>query len=282
MSQRTLDQLRRHGLTPDTSYGQHFLIDDNVLGVIERMSGAASDDVVYEPGAGVGVLTGFLAERVRFVHAAELDARLRNPLDELEEEHSNIRVHWGDAVKLAPGSLDPVPGKLISNLPYNVAAPIIAECLQHAPCLRGYCVMVQREIADRMFAEVGAKNYGALSVFVQALCERTGTHAVSRAVFAPPPNVDSLLVAFRRREDAEIGLQADRAPAFSKLVRTSFAHRRKTLANNLNGYDVCGHQLTRAEVVGSLERLGHAPAARPQELSAAQFVLLFRDVESLA
>lgn len=272
MAQHTLDQLKRFGLTPDTSYGQHFLVDDNILRVIDRMAALSPDDVVFEPGPGVGVLTSWLAPHVRHVHAAELDARLRGPLDQLEAETPNVTVHWGDAMSIDVSTLTPPPTALVSNLPYNVAAPIIAETLQHQLAIRSMCVMVQKEVGERMFASVGAKNYGALSVVVQALADRTGVHAVSRAVFLPPPNVDSQLVSFVRRADT-YGLQPDQFPAFSTFVRSAFVHRRKTLVNNLQPAG-CARDV----VVATLASSGIAPAARPQELTPAQFVSLFAEM----
>ena len=274
MAQHTLDQLKRFGLTPDTSYGQHFLVDDNILRVIDRMAALTADDVVFEPGPGVGVLTSWLAPNVKHVHAAELDDRLRGPLDQLEQETPNITVHWGDAMALDVASLTPIPTALVSNLPYNVAAPIIAETLQRQLAIRSMCVMVQKEVGERMFAPVGAKNYGALSVVIQALAERTGVHAVSRAVFLPPPNVDSQLVSFVRRTDP-YGLPEGDFPAFSAFVRSAFVHRRKTLANNLNAAGA-----SRDVVTARLAACGIPPAARPQELTPAQFVELFQVMSS--
>lgn len=266
MAQFTLDQLRRFGISPDTNLGQHFLVDDNILRVIETLAALEADDVVYEPGVGVGVLTDFLAERVRHVHGVEVDRRLEPAVDALLTRHSNVGIMWQDAVSVEPHRLQPVPNKLVSNLPYHVSAPIVAEALQHAAGIVRYCVMVQREVADRFFAPVGSSNYGAVSVLVQAMSERTGTHHVSRRVFAPPPNVDSSLVAFRRRGTDE--LPADPV-SFAVFVKAAFAQRRKTLANNL-----APHVGGREAVVDAVAQLGLKPAARPQELSPPQFVQL--------
>jgi 16S rRNA (adenine1518-N6/adenine1519-N6)-dimethyltransferase len=277
MAQHTLDQLRKYGLSPDTSYGQHFLVDDNILRVITRMADLNSADVVWEPGPGVGVLTSWLAPHVRHVHAVELDRRLEAPLAMLEHETPNITVHWGDALAIDPQSLEPAPTALVSNLPYNVAAPIIAETLQRCPTITSMCVMVQKEVGDRMFAPTGAKNYGALSVVVQTLAERTAVHNVSRAVFIPPPNVDSQLVALRRRPDP-FGLPTRQWPAYAAFVRGAFVHRRKTLANNLQarGY-------ARNLIHDAVHHLGSGHAVRPQQLTPQQFVQLYTalgDVET--
>jgi len=123
--------------------------------------------------------------------------------------------------------LDPPPAVLVANLPYNIATPVVLRAL---PAIERFCVMVQREIADRFFAQPGTKAYGAVSVLVQLACERLGRRPVSRRVFAPEPNVDSALLAFRRRPEAVFG---DEWEWTSRVVHAGFAHRRKTLANAL-------------------------------------------------
>jgi 16S rRNA (adenine1518-N6/adenine1519-N6)-dimethyltransferase len=269
MAQLTLDQLRRFGLTPDTNLGQHFLTDDNVLRVIERMAQLGPDDVCYEPGVGVGVLTDFLARRVRHVHGVEMDRRLEPAIDAMRADLDNVTIHWNDATKLDPATLEPEPTKLVSNLPYHVAAPIVAEAVQHAPGLRSYCVMVQKEVGERFFAPEGSKGYNALSALLRTTCTRTSTHKVSRQVFAPPPNVDSLLVAFDRR--AEPLLDDVDVPAYATFLKQSFQQRRKTLANNLQSSGVAPREAT----VALLEQVGLPPAARPEQLTPEQFVAAF-------
>lgn len=268
MAQLTLDQLRRFGLTPDTSLGQHFLVDDNVLRVIERMAQLGPDDVCYEPGVGVGVLTDFLARRVRHVHGVEMDRRLEPAIEAMRADLDNVSIHWRDATSLDPATLDPAPEKLVSNLPYHVAAPIVAEALQHAPALRSYCVMVQREVGERFFAPEGSKGYNALSALLRSTCERTGVHRVSRRVFAPPPNVDSLLVAFRRDDRL---LEPGRVPAYAAFLKLAFQHRRKTLANNLQAAGVAPRDAT----VQALAGVDLPAAARPEQVSPERFVQLF-------
>lgn len=276
MAQLTLDQLRRFGLTPDTNLGQHFLTDDNVLRVIERMAELGPDDVCYEPGVGVGVLTDFLAKRVRHVHGVEMDHRLEPAIDAMRADLDNVTIHWSDATKLDSATLEPPPTKMVSNLPYHVAAPIVAEALQHAPTLRSYCVMVQKEVGDRFFSPEGSKGYNALSVLLRTTCVKTSTHKVSRQVFAPPPNVDSVLVAFTRRDDAL--LADDVVPAYSTFLKQAFQHRRKTLANNLQTSGVAPRELT----VAALEAVDLPPAARPEQVSPERFVRLFEQLTAEA
>ena len=247
---------------PKKELGQHFLVDENILGVIERLAGLEPGDVVLEIGPGLGVLTRFLAERVAFVHAVEIDRSLEARLPKLP----NLRVELGDALRLDLASLEPPPGKLVSNLPYNVATPIVVESLDGLPALDRWCVMVQREVADRFFASPGTKAYGAVSVLVQLAAERTGFHPVSRTVFRPQPNVDSALVAFQRRPLPE------RFPELKRLVEASFAHRRKTLPNSLELAGVA----KRAEAAVALAGLGRPADTRAEALGPEEFVELAR------
>jgi 16S rRNA (adenine1518-N6/adenine1519-N6)-dimethyltransferase len=249
-------------LRPKKELGQHFLVDENILGVIGRLAELEPDDVVLEIGPGLGVLTRYLAERVALVHAVEIDRSLESHLADLP----NVRLELGDALQLGLADLEPPPGKLVSNLPYNVATPIVVESLDGLLPLERWCVMVQREVADRFFATPGTKAYGAVSVLVQLAAERTGFHAVSRTVFRPQPNVDSALVAFRRRPLPERFAQVKR------VVDASFAHRRKTLPNSLSLAGVA----SREEAVEALAGLGRPAAVRAEALAPEEFVHLER------
>jgi 16S rRNA (adenine1518-N6/adenine1519-N6)-dimethyltransferase len=239
-------------------YGQHFLVDENILGVIGRLAELGPDDVVLEIGPGQGVLTRYLARRVRHVHAVEIDRELEPMLAELGD---NVDVVFGDALQI---ELPQDATKLVSNLPYNVATPIVAESLDGLPGVSLWCVMVQREVADRFFAEPATKAYGAVSVLVQLVCERTGFHPVSRAVFRPRPNVDSALVAFRRT-----GLP-DGYARVKQVVGAAFAHRRKTLPNSLELVGIA----SRAAGAAALESIGRAPSTRAEALAPREFVAL--------
>jgi len=245
-------------LTPRKDLGQHFLVDDNILRVIERLAVLEPTDIVLEIGPGLGVLTRFLAERVAHVHAAEVDRRLEESLAGIER----TTVHWGDALELDVRALEPPPQKLVANLPYNIATPIVAESLSVEQLVL-WCVMVQREVADRFFAKPSTKAYGAVSVLVQLATERTGFHPVSREVFRPKPNVESALVAFRR-----IGPGA--SPEVRRVVVASFAHRRKTLANAL----ALAGLVSRERAAAALDAIGRTAAARAEALEPREFVAL--------
>ena len=172
-------------VTPNRDLGQHFLVDENILGVIGRLAELGQDDVVLEIGPGLGVLTGYLAERVRRVHAVELDRALEPHLAERLAGRDNVELHFGDALRLDLAAFEPAPGKLVANLPYNVATPLVVESLDGLPSVELWTVMVQREVADRFFAEPSTKAYGAVSVLIQLAAKRTGFHPVSRTVFRP-------------------------------------------------------------------------------------------------
>jgi 16S rRNA (adenine1518-N6/adenine1519-N6)-dimethyltransferase len=243
---------------PRKEYGQHFLRDPNILEVIGRLAELGPEDVVLEIGPGEGVLTRYLAARVRRVHAIEIDGALEPELRDLGE---NVDVVFGDALQL---ELPQDATKLVANLPYNVATPLVAESLDGLPNVGLWCVMLQREVADRFFAQPGTKDYGAVSVLVQLAAERTGFHTVSRTVFRPPPNVDSALVAFRRTE-----LPSDYGRV-KRVVTAAFAHRRKTLPNSLALAGVA----SRDEAGRALASIGRAAETRAEALAPPEFVAL--------
>ena len=245
--------------------GQHFLADENILGVIGRLAELDAEDVVLEIGPGLGVLTTYLADRVAHVHAVELDRSLEPAVTERLAGRTNVGLHFGDALQLDLARIVPAPGKLVSNLPYNIATPLVVESLDGLPSVELWCVMVQREVADRFFAGPSTKAYGAVSVLVQLAAERTGFHPVSRTVFRPQPNVDSALVAFRRRAEPL------EDPARVKgVVTAAFAHRRKRLANSLELFGLA----SRHETAAALETIGRDTDARAEELAPPEFVAL--------
>ena len=239
--------------------GQHFLVDENILGVIGRLAGLEAEDVVLEIGPGLGVLTTFLADRVQQVYAVELDRSLGPELVERVAGRPNVELRFGDALQLDLRAVAPGATKLVANLPYNIATPLVVESLDGLPDLQLWCVMVQREVADRFFAAPSTKAYGAVSVLIQLVAEKTGFHPVSRNVFRPRPNVESAVVAFRRT-----GLPPDFAH-LKRIIGAAFAHRRKKLANSL---ELAGVDTARAQI----------PDARAEELTPAELLALAREL----
>jgi 16S rRNA (adenine1518-N6/adenine1519-N6)-dimethyltransferase len=253
-------------VAPKKELGQHFLVDENILGVIGRLAELEPDDVVLEIGPGPGVLTRYLADRVAHVHAVELDRSLEPTLREALGERDNVRVEFADALHFDYATLNPLPRKLVANLPYNVATPLVAESLTRLPTVERWTVMVQREVADRFFAPPATKAYGGVSVLLQLATERTGFHPVSRHVFRPRPNVDSALVSFRRTsmpEDFE---------RIAEVVGAAFAHRRKTLPNSL---ELAG-LASREQAAAALEEIGREPNVRAETLAPEELAALAR------
>ena len=251
-------------------YGQNHLVDAGTLEAILAMAAVRRDDVVLEVGAAGGLLSARLADQARLVHAFEIDRRFAVELGRLAAQHENLHVCLTDALRYRLGDLDPAPSTLVSNLAYNIAIPLIMKTIAGVPTIERWAVMLQKELADRLFAAPSTKAYSAVSVLVQLACERSGRRAVPRTVFSPRPNVDSVFVTFSRRAD----WPADGYGAVDALVRVAFGQRRKMLANSLEGAARDGRALARDQVRRALESLGLAPSVRPEELPPPTFVAL--------
>jgi 16S rRNA (adenine1518-N6/adenine1519-N6)-dimethyltransferase len=218
--------MRQFDVRPDRELGQNFLIDSNILGVIDRAAELGSRDVVLEIGGGLGVLSEYLAERVAHVHVVEVDTRLREALLDATDRFANATVHWGDAMRIDLSALTPAPVKVVANLPYGIAAGALLRTIEELPTVRTWVAMAQREVGERLAAAPGGGEYGVSSVIAQLACEVKVLRSVPRTVFQPVPNVDSVLVGMRRRGPAP-------SPALRALIGGAFAHRRKTLAGSL-------------------------------------------------
>ena len=243
--------------------GQNFLIDPNILDVIERLAALSPDDVVLEVGGGPGVLSVRLAPRVRHLHVVEVDSRLRDALTGELAPFANATLHMADAVGLDLSALDPAPTKVVANLPYGVAATVILRTITELPGVGQWVVMVQREVGERLAAAPGTAAYGVPSVLAQLACEVKVLRAVSRNVFRPVPNVDSVLLGLRRHGPAP---DAD----VSALVHAAFAHRRKALAGSLAlapGFGAGVRERARA----ALTEMGHPADERAERLAPEEF-----------
>jgi len=281
-AQPSLRRLQRFGVRPDRELGQNFLIDSNILGVIGREAAPAPSDVVLEVGGGLGVLSEYLAERVGHVHVVEVDERLREALGDALAGRENVSLWWADAMKLDLGTLEPAPVKVVANLPYGIAAGFVLRSIEELPGVGLWVVMVQREVGERLAAGPGSGAYGLPSVLAQLACEVRVVRAISRTVFYPVPNVDSVLLRLTRRA-APAGPPGELPDprGLRALVAASFAHRRKTLVGSLrlaDGGD--GSQgWERGRVQAALASLGLASDVRAERLSPEQFLQLARTLE---
>ena len=267
----SLDRLARHGIRPNRELGQNFLIDDNILEIIGRAAELDPADAVVEIGGGLGVLSSYLAQRVRHVHVIETDARLEPVLrDALTGYEASTTLLIVDVMKTRLSGLDPLPNKVVANLPYGVATPAILKTIDELPDTTFWCLMLQREIADRLAAKPSTKAYGIPSVLVQLACEVEFVRPISRNVFRPVPNVDSALVRMRRTAPAP-------SDELAGLVRSAFAHRRKALARSLE--EAGGPAGIRAAVRAALEEMGHPADARAETLAPQEFAQLERELE---
>jgi 16S rRNA (adenine1518-N6/adenine1519-N6)-dimethyltransferase len=269
-SQPSLRRIRRFGVRPDRDLGQNFLIDSNILGVIERAAELEQDDVVLEIGGGLGVLSEHLAERVGHLHVIEIDERLREALTDATGPHANVTVHWADAMTIDLGELRPSPTKVVANLPYGIAAGALLRTVEDLAGVKRWVAMAQREVGERLAAAPGTGAYGTPSVIAQLACEVEVVRAIPRTVFHPVPNVDSVLVSMRRRASG-----GSVSPTLRGLVAGSFAHRRKTLAGSLS---LSGRApgSSREQVRDALQWLGHPPDVRAERLAPEQFRELAR------
>jgi 16S rRNA (adenine1518-N6/adenine1519-N6)-dimethyltransferase len=249
---------------PDRSsrrLGQNFLADPNLLDAIVREAELDAADVVLEVGGGGGALTERLAPEVACLHVVELDERLREELEPLAGRAGNVNLIWGDALRVDLAGLAPPPTKMVANLPYSIATPLLIRTISELPSIGRWVVMVQREIGDRLRAEPDRREYGSASVLVQLACEVTLLRAVDPAVFVPRPRVGSALLGLRRTGPG--------APEpVARVVRAAFAHRRKSMARSL--------ELARAGTLTpaqrALERIGRPADARAETLAPQDFV----------
>ncbi|MGH2704601.1 MAG: 16S rRNA (adenine(1518)-N(6)/adenine(1519)-N(6))-dimethyltransferase RsmA [Actinomycetota bacterium] len=258
---------RRHGVRPSKALGQHFLVDPNTTRRIIRLAGVGRDDQVLEVGPGLGTLTLALAEHARRVVAVELDRGMLAPLRDVLAETPNVDIVQGDALALDLASLLGAGSwRMVSNLPYNVATPLIARLLEEVPQVTDLVVTIQREVGERLVAGPGSRTYGAVSVLVALHAEGEILARIPPTVFWPPPAVESVLVRLRRRPPP-----VEMAPArIMPVVRAAFGQRRKTVRNAL----AAGLGRTPDEVEAAVRAAGVDPSARAEDLGLEEFARL--------
>ncbi|MDX6689394.1 MAG: rRNA (adenine1518-N6/adenine1519-N6)-dimethyltransferase [Solirubrobacteraceae bacterium] len=271
-TQPSLRRLREFGVRPKRDLGQNFLIDSNILGVIERAAELESEDVVLEIGGGLGVLSEHIAPRVAHLHVVEIDRALEPALRDAVDPYDNVTLHFADAMRLDLTALDPAPTKVVANLPYGIAAGAILRTIEELPEVSRWVGMVQKEVGERFAAQPGRAAYGVPSVLAQLACDVRVLRPVARTVFSPVPNVDSVLVGLERTGPAP-------DPALRDLVGAAFAHRRKALAGSL-GLSPQAPDGVRDRTRAALGELGHPADVRAERLTPQDFRALHAKLTS--
>ncbi|MDR3240939.1 MAG: 16S rRNA (adenine(1518)-N(6)/adenine(1519)-N(6))-dimethyltransferase RsmA [Lactobacillaceae bacterium] len=275
---RTQAIMNQYGINTKKSLGQNFLTDINILHNIVRAGNVTEADNVVEIGPGIGALTEQLARAANQVLAFEIDERLVNVLNDTLAPYENVTVVNQDVLKVdlaaefAEHFADPkAPLKLVANLPYYITTPILLQVLESGIPFESIVVMMQKEVADRLSAQPGTKEYGSLSLAVQYRMSAHVAFTVSRTSFVPNPNVDSAIVVLEPREPLEV-LPRNEKKLF-ELFRIGFTMRRKTLWNNLT--TAFGKTGTMADkLMDSLEIAQIDPKIRAEKLTLEQFITL--------
>lgn len=273
--QNTIALLKKYDFRIQKKYGQNFLIDTHVLEKIISSAGVTKEDFVLEIGPGIGTLTQYLCEHAGHVMAVEIDQKLIPVLEDSLSEYDNVTVLNEDILKqdiarLAQEQNRGRPVKVVANLPYYITTPIIMELFEsHAP-LESITVMVQKEVAERMQAGPGTKDYGALSLAVQYYADAEIVANVPPNCFMPRPNVGSAVIRLTCHEHSPVPVEDERQ--MFRLIRASFNQRRKTLQNSLgNDREL---QISKEKAAQAIARMGLSPTIRGEALSLEQFAEL--------
>lgn len=261
----TIALLKRHGIWLRKGLGQHFLVDNNILTNILEAADIEPDDVILEVGPGIGALTRGLADRAAHVVAVEIDERMAACFREYVTAR-NVTLLRMDALELTRASIEggPIPTKVVANLPYKIAVPLVLQLLERFPELGVLVVMVQREIAERMTAAPGRKSYGGVTAKLAYYGRVRRVFTVPPTVFVPPPRVESAVVRITR-----VPRDAGNRDSVFSVIDAAFSQRRKKLGNALAASLIGG--LEKDEIGKKLASAAIAPNARAEELSVADF-----------
>ncbi|MED3560958.1 16S rRNA (adenine(1518)-N(6)/adenine(1519)-N(6))-dimethyltransferase RsmA [Bacillus xiapuensis] len=271
---RTRAILEKYGFSFKKSLGQNFLIDTNILKKIVESANLTEDSGAIEIGPGIGALTEQLARSSNKVVAFEIDQRLLPILKETLGPYSNVKVIHQDVLKADVEKVieEEFPSMndlmVVANLPYYVTTPIIMKILEEQLPIRGIVVMLQKEVADRISASPGTKDYGSLSIAVQYYTEAETVMIVPKTVFVPQPNVDSAVIRLTRRSSPAVAVKDE--GFFFQVTKASFAQRRKTLLNNLTSQLPEGKQ-KKEQILEALSSCKIEPSRRGETLSLEEF-----------
>lgn len=272
---KTIEVLQRYDFKFAKKFGQNFLIDGHVMDKIIDVAGICEEDCVLEIGPGIGTMTQFLAESAGHVVSVEIDNKLIPILEDTLSEYANVTIINNDIMKLDIGELvekynGGKPMKLVANLPYYITTPIIMSLLEKHVPLKSITVMVQREVAMRMQAGPGSKDYGALSLAVQYYGEPYLAANVPQNCFMPRPSVDSAVIHLNIYDKPPVEVKDERLMFL--LIRASFSQRRKTLVNGIaNSAEL---DFSKEQVTAALESLGLRPDVRGETLTLSDFAKL--------
>lgn len=261
--------LNKHGFTFSKALGQNFIINPGICPRIADEGGARKGVGVIEVGAGIGVLTAELAKRADKVVCIELDDRLFPILDETLSEFDNVKIIHGDILKvdlqqIIDDEFGDMPVTVCANLPYYITSPVIMRLLESKLNIEAITVMVQKEAAQRLCAEVGSRDSGAVTVAVNYYAQARKLFDVSRGSFMPSPNVDSAVIRLDIRKSPPIQVSDEKF--FFKMVKSAFAQRRKTASNGISA----GTNIPKSAVIKAIENCGMSPSVRAEALTMEQ------------
>ena len=271
-----LSTLKKEGFVFSKKYGQNFITDERLLGSIVDDAGITSADTVVEIGTGAGTLTRAIAKVAKKVYSFEVDRNLQPVLALSLQGVDNAEVIFRDVLKMKDDELKSVVGdsfKVVANLPYYITTPLAMRFIESTPDVKSVTIMVQKEVALRFVAKPNTADYSAITLAIEMAGNAQITRNVSRNMFFPSPNVDSAVV---RIDIDRTKLDGENAPLLHKLVRSSFAMRRKTLANNLS----VAFQIDKAQASAIIEEAGFSPMVRGEALSLDDYKKLTKTLET--
>lgn len=263
-------ELAEHGMVPRKRLGQHFLIDRNILNKVVRTARINKGDVVVEVGPGLGMLTLALADQSNRVIAVEIDFRLAEILKEKVADYPNVEIIRKDIMEVDFKELHERVGqplKVVANLPYQISTPLLFRFIDGRDVFSSLTLMLQREVAERMSAKPGGKDYGSLSILTQIVSDFSIRFLIKPSAFFPPPNVESAVVHMVWKEKPMVDVKD--IEWFKRVVRAAFTYRRKTLINALKHSD-----LPVADRAERMKEVGIDPQRRPETLTIEEFVRL--------
>jgi len=264
-------ELREYGFFPKKRLGQHFLVDRNILNKVIRTAEVGKEDVIVEVGPGLGEMTLALARLAKYVIAIEIDAKLVEVLKKKSADFPNVEVVKSDILKVDFKHFfkkEGQPIKVVANLPYQISTPLLFRFIEAKEVFSTLTLMLQREVAERMVAPAGGKDYGPLSIFVQLFLDLSICFFIKPSAFFPSPKVESAVVHMVWKEKPMI--EANHEEWFKSVVRAGFGYRRKTLANALKH-----SELSLPDSIESrMEKVGIDPRRRPETLTIQEFVRL--------